>query len=43
MREYIDNILHEVDPEINTFDLYDCDIIGNSLILINRLEAISKS
>jgi len=42
MREYIVKILHEVDSEINTFDLYDCDIIGNSLIMINRLEAILK-
>lgn len=40
MREYIDNILQEIDSEIDNFDFYDCDIIENSLAMITRLENI---
>lgn len=40
MREYIDNILQEIDSEIDDFDFYDCDIIENSLAMISRLENI---
>lgn len=40
MREYIDNILLEIDSEIDDFDFYDCDIIENSLNMIARLENI---
>ena len=42
MREYIDNILQEIDSEIDNFDFYDCDIIENSLAMITRLENILK-
>lgn len=40
MREYIDNILLEIDLDIDNFDFYDCDIIENSLAMITRLENI---
>lgn len=40
MREYIDNILQEIDSEIDDFDFYDCDIIESSLAMIARLENI---
>ena len=40
MREYIDNILQEIESEIDNFDFYDCDIIENSLAMITRLENI---
>lgn len=38
MREYIDNILQEIDSEINSFDLYGRDIIGNSLKMIDIIQ-----
>lgn len=31
MREYIENILQEIDSEIDRFDIYGYDIIENSL------------
>lgn len=40
MREYIENILQEIDSEIACFDLYDCDIIDNSLKMIKRLQGV---
>ena len=42
MREYINNILQEIDSEIDNFDFYDCNIIENSLKMINWLETILK-
>ena len=38
MRECIQEILDEVDSEIATFDIYDCDVITNSLAMVTRLE-----
>lgn len=42
MREYVNNILQEIDSEIDNFDFYDCNIIENSLFMIVRLENILK-
>lgn len=39
MREYIDNILLEIDLEIDRFDIYGYDIIGNSLKMIDLIQA----
>ncbi|MDD3039503.1 RteC domain-containing protein [Bacteroides sp.] len=38
MREYIDNILQEIESEINSFDLYGYDIISNSLKMIDIIQ-----
>lgn len=38
MREYIDNILQEIDSEVDNFDFYDRDIIGASLKMINLIQ-----
>lgn len=38
MREYIDNILQEIDSEIDSFDLYGRDIIGDSLKMIDIIQ-----
>ena len=42
MRECIQEILDEVDSEIATFDIYDCDVITNSLAMVTRLENVLK-
>lgn len=42
MRECIQKILDEVDSEIATLDIYDCDVISNSLAMVTRLENILK-
>lgn len=39
MREYIDNILLEIDSEIDRFDIYGYDIIENSLKMIDLIQA----
>lgn len=39
MREYIDNILLEIDSEIERFDIYGYDIIENSLKMIDLIQA----
>lgn len=39
MREYIDNILLEIDSEIDRFDIYGYDIIENSLKIIDLIQA----
>lgn len=38
MREYIDNILQEIDSEIDRFDVYGYDIIDNSLRMIDLIQ-----
>lgn len=38
MREYIDNILLEIDSEIDNFDFYSRDIIENSLKIIDIIQ-----
>ena len=38
MREYIENILQEIDSEIDRFDIYGYDIIGNSLKMIDLIQ-----
>lgn len=38
MKEYVDNILQEIESEINSFDLYGHDIIGNSLKMIDIIQ-----
>jgi len=38
MREYIDNILQKIDSEINSFDIYGYDIIGNSIKMIDIIQ-----
>lgn len=38
MREYIDNILQEIDSEIDRFDVYGYDIIENSLRMIDLIQ-----
>lgn len=38
MREYIDNILQGIDSEIDSFDIYGYDIIGNSLKMIDIIQ-----
>ena len=40
MKTFIDNILSNIDSEIACFDLYDCDIIDNSLKMIKRLQGV---
>ena len=42
MRECIQKILDEVDSEIATLDIDDCDVITNSLAMVTRLENILK-
>lgn len=39
MREYIDNILQEIDSEIDRFDILGYDIIENSLKMIDLIQA----
>lgn len=39
MREYIDNILLEIDSEIERFDIYGYDIIENSLKMIDLVQS----
>lgn len=38
MREYIEKILQEIDSEIDRFDIYGYDIIGNSLKMIDLIQ-----
>lgn len=38
MREYVDNILQEIDSEIERFDVYGYDIIENSLKMIDLIQ-----
>ncbi len=42
MRECVQKILDEVDSEIATLDIDDCDVITNSLAMVTRLENILK-
>ena len=39
MKEYIDNILQEIDSEVDRFDIYGYDIIENSLKMIDLIQA----
>lgn len=39
MREYIENILQEIDSEIACFDIYGYDIIENSLKMIDLIQS----
>lgn len=40
MKEYIDNILQEIDSEIDNSYFFDCDVIGNSIKMIRELQKI---
>lgn len=42
MKDCIQKILDEVDSEIANLDIYDCDVITNSLAMVTRLENVLK-
>lgn len=40
MKEFLENILSEIDVEIDEIDLYGYDIVENSLSMVHRLQAV---
>lgn len=40
MKEYIGNILQEIDIEIDEIDLYGYDIIETSLSMVHKLQTV---